>query len=76
MEENLLSFREWSDNFVRVKYDLNWFEATILSFDEKIDFVDGKEEVKLLFQSQSKHLLKYYKKNFDKIQNQFLNQTI
>jgi hypothetical protein len=76
MEENLLSFREWSDNFVRVKYDLNWYEATILSFDERIEFITGKEKVKELLINQSRVLLSYYKSNFDKIQKQFLNQTI
>ena len=74
MEQDIyLSFREWSENFVRVSYDLNWYEAKIISFDQQIDFVSGKDEVKLLFQNQSKHLFKYYKKNFDKIQKQFIN---
>jgi len=76
MEENLLSFREWSDNFVKVKYDLNWYEATILSFDERIEFITGKEKVKELLINQSRVLLSYYQSNFDKIQKQFLNQTI
>jgi hypothetical protein len=76
MEQNLLSFREWSDNFVRVKYDLNWYEATILSFDERIEFITGKEKVKELLINQSRVLLSYYQSNFDKIQKQFLNQTI
>jgi len=76
MEENLLSFREWSDNFVKVKYDLNWYEATILSFDERIEFITGKEKVKELLINQNRVLLSYYRSNFDKIQKQFLNQTI
>jgi hypothetical protein len=76
MEENLLSFREWSDNFVKVKYDLNWYEATILSFDERIEFIVGKEKVKELLINQNRVLLSYYRSNFDKIQKQFLNQTI
>ncbi len=74
MTERFLSFREWSENFVRVYYDLNWYEAKIISFNEQIELVFGKKEVKELFQTQSKHLLKYYQKNFDKIQEQFLNQ--
>ena len=65
MEQELLTFRDWSDNFVKVKYDLNWYEATILSFDERIGFITNNEKVKELLINQSHVLLSYYKSNFD-----------
>jgi hypothetical protein len=71
MEENILTFREWSENFVKVVYDMDWYDAKIYSFDRVIKIIDKREKVKDLLQNQSSELLKLYRDNFDSIQKHY-----
>jgi hypothetical protein len=71
MEENILTFREWNKEHTKVLYDLNWFEVKVYSFGELIHSVMGVESVKLMLTKQDNELLKIFRSNFDKIQEQW-----
>ena len=72
MEENILTFRDWSENFVKVKFELGGFGGVeVHSFDERIYSSLDKTIVKDLLISTNKVLLKLYRSNFDTIQNEF-----
>lgn len=73
MENNVLTFREWSENFVEVHYKLDLFEVKLISFGYLVDDVYEREKVKEIISNEKKYLLKYYKENFDKIQQQHLD---
>ncbi len=66
----ILTFREWNENFVKVLFDLDG-GVEITSFDKTILKMKNAKIVNGLLENQSGMLLKHYKDNFDKIQNQF-----
>jgi hypothetical protein len=66
----ILTFREWNENFVKVLFDLDG-GVEIKSFDKTILKMRNVKIVNGLLENQSGMLLKHYKDNFDKIQNQF-----
>jgi hypothetical protein len=66
----ILTFREWNENFVKVLFDLDG-GVEIKSFDKTILRMRNVKVVNGLLEDQSKMLLKHYKDNFDKIQKQF-----
>ncbi len=66
----ILTFREWNENFVKVLFDLDG-GVVIKSFDKTILKMRNVKIVNGLLENQSGMLLKHYKDNFDKIQNQF-----
>ena len=66
----ILTFREWQENFVKVLFDLDG-GVEIKSFDKTILKMRNVKIVNGLLEDQSKMLLKHYKDNFDKIQKQF-----
>jgi hypothetical protein len=66
----ILTFREWNENFVKVLFDLDG-GVEIKSFDKTILKIKNVKVVNGLLENQSGMLLKHYKDNFDKIQNQF-----
>ena len=66
----ILTFREWNENFVKVLFDLDG-GVEIKSFDKTILKIKNVKVVNGLQENQSGKLLKHYKDNFDKIQNQF-----
>jgi len=66
----ILTFREWNENFVKVLFDLDG-GVEIKSFDKTILKMRNAKIVNGLLENQSGMLLKHYKDNFDKIQNQF-----
>jgi hypothetical protein len=74
----ILTFREWSENFVKVIFDLEG-GVEIKSFNKTILKVKTPKIVNGLLEEQSKMLLKHYTDNFDKIQSQYqelLNEVI
>jgi len=74
----ILTFREWNENFVKVIFDLEG-GVEIKSFDKTILKIKSAKIVNGLLEDQSKMLLKHYKDNFDKIQSQFqelLNEVV
>jgi hypothetical protein len=66
----ILTFREWQENFVKIIFDLDG-GVEIKSFDKTILKMRNAKIVNGLLEDQSKMLLKHYKDNFDKIQKQF-----
>jgi hypothetical protein len=60
----------WNENFVKVLVDLDG-GVEIKSFDKTILKMRNVKIVNGLLENQSGMLLKHYKDNFDKIQNQF-----
>jgi len=66
----ILTFREWNENFVKVIFDLEG-GVEIKSFDKTILKIKSAKIVNGLLEEQSKMLLKHYKDNFDKIQSQY-----
>lgn len=66
----ILTFREWQENFVKIIFDLDG-GVEIKSFDKTILKMRNVKIVNGLLEDQSKMLLKHYKDNFDKIQKQF-----
>jgi hypothetical protein len=66
----ILTFREWQENFVKIIFDLDG-GVEIKSFDKTILKIKNVKVVNGLLENQSGMLLKHYKDNFDKIQNQF-----
>ncbi len=66
----ILTFREWQENFVKIIFDLDG-GVEIKSFDKTILKMKNVKVVNGLLENQSGMLLKHYKDNFDKIQNQF-----
>ncbi len=66
----ILTFREWNENFVKVLFDLDG-GVEITSFDKTILKMKNAKIVNGLLENQSGMLLKHYKDNFDKIQKQF-----
>ena len=76
--KEILTFREWQENFVKVYFDLNE-NVKITSFDKTILNFKNPKLVDGLLENQSKMLLKHYKDNFDKIQKEFqelLNEVL
>ena len=74
----ILTFREWNENFVKVIFDLEG-GVEIKSFDKTILKIKSAKIVNGLLEEQSKMLLKHYKDNFDKIQSQYqelLNEVV
>jgi hypothetical protein len=67
----ILTFREWNENFVKVIFDLEG-GVEIKSFDKTILKIKSAKIVNGLLENQSKMLLKHYSDNFDKIQSQYL----
>ena len=74
MEENILTFREWSENFVKVNFELEGFGGVeVHSFDKRIYSSLDRTIVKDLLINTSKVLLKLYRNNFDIIQHDYQN---
>lgn len=74
----ILTFREWNENFVRIIFDLEG-GVEIKSFNNTILKIKSAKIVNGLLENQSKMLLKHYTDNFDKIQSQFqqlLNEVV
>jgi hypothetical protein len=74
----ILTFREWNENFVKVIFDLEG-GVEIKSFDKTILKIKSPKVFNGLLENQSKMLLKHYKDNFDTIQSQYqelLNEVV
>jgi hypothetical protein len=69
MEKNILTFREWKNEFVKVNFDLNG-KVIVTSFDIRIINTNDSQIVDDLKDKQ-KTLLDYYKKYFDSIQHKY-----
>ena len=79
MEQEVLTFRDWQENFVTIHYNLNLFEIKIVSFGNLVVDEYNREKVKEILIGEKKYLLKYYRTNFDYIQKQFqklINESI
>ena len=74
MEMNILTFREWNENFVKVNFELEGFGGVeVHSFDKRIYSSLDRTIVKDLLINTSKVLLKLYRNNFDIIQHDYQN---
>lgn len=73
MEQELLTFRDWRENFIRIDLNTTMFELKLVSFDHLVDDVYNREKVKEILINEKKYLLNHYRTNFDKIQKQFQN---
>jgi hypothetical protein len=72
MSEEILTFREWNENFVKVNFELDGFGGIeVYSFNKRIYSSLDKTIVKDLLIETSKVLLKLYRVNFDTIQNEY-----
>jgi hypothetical protein len=71
MEQEVLTFREWRENFVRIDLNTKMFEVKLVSFDQLVDDVYNREKVKEILIDVNKYLLNYYRVNFDLIQKEF-----
>jgi len=70
MQQGILTFREWSENHVKIKFILNG-SVEIYSFGYLIFKSNNKETIKKYKDNQSKELLIRYKKHFNEIQKNF-----
>jgi len=59
----ILTFREWNENFVKVLFDLDG-GVEITSFDKTILKMKNAKIVNGLLENQSGMLLKHYKDNY------------
>jgi hypothetical protein len=74
MNEEILTFREWSENFVKVKFELHGLGGVeVFSFDKRIYSSLNRTIVNDLLINTNKVLLKLYSVNFDIIQNDYQN---
>jgi hypothetical protein len=73
MEQELLTFRDWRENFIRIDFNARMSEIKLVSFDRLVDDVYDMERVKEILNDEKKYLLNHYRNNFDKIQKQFQN---
>jgi hypothetical protein len=79
MNEEVLTFRDWRENFVRIDFKPSMFELKLVSFDHLVDDVYDREKVKEILIDEKKYLLKYYRVNFDLIQKEFqklINESV
>jgi hypothetical protein len=70
MQQNILTFREWNDNHVKVKFD-RVGSVEVYSFGELVFKSNNKETIQKYKDNQSKELLIRYKKHFNQIQKNF-----
>ena len=70
MTERPLTFFDWNTNHVKIKFEIDTFEAMVFSFGNNIFSTIEPDEVKDLLINRSKVLLKLYRDNFDNIQTQ------
>ena len=59
----VLSFREWREEFVKIKFNPHKPETSVESFDDVLTIIPNREDV------TSCDLLKLYQDNFDMIQS-------
>lgn len=71
MVYNILTFREWKNEFVKVTFDLVG-GVTVTSFDIRIIKSNDNDIINDLKDKQ-KILLNYYKKGFNPIQKKYLD---
>lgn len=79
MNEEVLTFRDWRENFVRVDFNTIMYEIKLVSFDQLVDDVFDRVKVKEIISNEKKYLLKYYRTNFDLIQKEFqklINESV
>lgn len=70
MQQKILTFREWSENFVKVDFDLVG-RVRVYSFGQLIFETNNKDTIQNYKDNQSKELLKRYKKHFNQIQKNY-----
>ena len=68
MELNILTFREWNENHVKVNFILDG-AVEVYSFGKLVYKSRNKETIQRFKDYQNTELLKFYKKNFDDIQD-------
>jgi len=71
MEQEVLTFRDWRENFVKINLYTIMFELDLVSFDQIVHNVRDNKKVKEILIDVNKYLLNYYSTNFDYIQKQF-----
>jgi plasmid replication initiation protein len=70
MQQNILTFREWNENHVKVNFILGG-GVKVFSFDKLLFNSSKKETVQNFNDFQQKELLNLYKKHFNKIQKKY-----
>lgn len=70
MQQNILTFREWSENHVKIDFILN-NGVKVFSFGKPIFESHKRETIQRFVDNQSKELLILYKKHFNEIQKNY-----
>lgn len=68
---NILTFREWNQNHVKVYFDLNGSSVTVTSFDKTIFKSYKNERIQNFKNNQNGELLKLYRESFQNIQRNY-----
>lgn len=66
----ILTFREWNQNHVKVKFILDG-PMEVHSFDKLMYSTTKKEKIENYINFQNRELLRLYKLNFNDIQNEY-----
>lgn len=70
MQQNILTFREWNQNHVKVVFTLDGF-VIVYSFEKEIFISGNKETIRKFKDFQGNQLLNLYKRNFEEIQKNY-----
>lgn len=74
MGGKLVTFREWSENFAKINYNLvGWAEITCRLNGNRLFFTKDEEVFNKIKTQPSNVLLELYKQNFDVIQLNYQN---
>jgi len=70
MQQNILTFREWNENHVKVNFILGG-AMEVYSFDKLIYRTTKKDKIESYKNFQNRELLRMYKINFNEIQKEY-----